>query len=474
MIKLKSSTPPVAERRPHLIEKHGYRWEDPWFWMREKEDPKVTAYLHEENAYTKEVLSPTAALQGTLYREIKGRIKEKDQSVPQKDGEYWYYRRYIEGGEYPVYCRQLGEKGPEEVLLDMNAEAATKKFLDLGVFETSPDHRYLAYSFDEDGSEKYTIYVKDLKTGEKLEEAIPNTHSSVAWSKSSDSFFYTVLDAHLRPQKVYWHRLHADVADDPLVYEEKDPGFFVGVHKGLSGEVIYIHAQGSHVSEARFLPSDDPMAKPKLIAARAEGIEYSACDRNGEFFIRTNASGAKDFKIVRTPMATPSKENWKDFVPHAPGTLVKSVDVFENFCVVELMKNGLPQIWVHDFAKDKAHFVSFEAPVYDVETGGYREFASSQLRFVYSTLNTPDSVYDYDMGGQTRVLKKQTEIPGGFEPSNYVVKREWAVAPDGVKVPISLLFKKGTPLMDRRHSTSTAMDRTGCRGCRTFLSLDSV
>ncbi|MCB0405290.1 MAG: S9 family peptidase [Bdellovibrionales bacterium] len=446
MLNIKKMAPPVAEQRHHTIEKHGKRWDDPWFWMREKQAPDVTAYLNAENAYTKEVLAPTGPLQDTLYAEIKGRIKEKDRSVPQKDGEYWYYRRYETGGEYPVYCRTHGEAGEENVLLDMNAEASTKKFLDLGVFEVSPDGRYLAYSFDEDGSEKFTIHVKDLKTGEKLDEEIPNTHSSLAWSKNSDSFFYTVLDAHLRPQKVYWHRLHSDVPDDPVVYEEPDPGFFVGVHKGLSGEVIYIHSQGSHVSEARFLLAGDPLAKPRLIAARADGIEYSVCDRNGEFFIRTNEGGAKDFKVVRAPMATPSKEHWRDFVPHAAGSLVKSVEVFSDYCVVELLKNGLAQIWVHDFRKNTAHFVSFEAPVYDVETGGYREFGSSQLRFVYSSLNTPDSVYDYDMSSAKRVLKKQTEIPSGFDPGAYVVKREWAIAPDGVKVPISLLYKKDTPL----------------------------
>ena len=441
--------PPLAPQRPHTVTAHGDARPDPWHWLREQDDPETLAYLRAENAYTEAFLAPLSDLQERIYAEIRGRIKEDDNSVPEQEGDYYYYVRYEEGGQYPIYCRRQGrpDAGPETILLDVNRLAEGRDYTSVGAFENSPDHRLVAYGADFDGSEQFTIRVIDLDTGDTLPDAIPNAYYSLEWANDNRTLYYSVLDEHHRPVSIYRHTLGSDPADDALVYHEDDPRFFVGLGKSNSKRFIYIVAGGNNMSEWRFLDANDPAAVPVLIEPRAPDFEYSVADHGDRFFIRHNGGGAKDFAIATAPVSAPGYANWTEFMPHQPGHPLRGIDAYRNHLVIACRRDGLPQVLVRRLADGAAHYIAgVDEDDFAMSPRGGREFDATTLRFGYTSLKSPAAVYDYDLDTRERTLRKQQEIPSGYDAGQYATQRITATARDGTAVPISLLYRRDTPL----------------------------
>ena len=438
---------PIAPKRPERITNHGDTRIDPWFWLRDVDDPETLEYLRAENAYTEAVMVLEEALQDRLYHEMRSRIKEDDSTVPEKDGEYYYYTRFEEGQQYPVHCRKhLTLDGLEEVLIDVNELAKDLDYCRVGNWENSPDHRWLAYSIDTDGSEIYTIMIKDLEKGELLEEAIPGSYYSLEWANDSQTIYYDVLDENHRPVKIFKHRLGDNPSKDGLVYEELDPRFFVGVMKSSSKRFLFVTSGGNNMSEWQFMEANDPDSSLTMVEPRREDFEYDV-DHHGErFFIRNNGDGAKDFKVSETPVSGPGSENWKDFVSHVLKRPIVGIGVSKGYFVLYYRAGGLPQVQIMDLATGITHDLSLDEEDYSVRLQGSREWDSPLMRFSYASLTTPATVYDYDMGTRQREFKKQVQVMGEFSSENYRSRRVSAIAPDGTEVPISILYAKDTPL----------------------------
>jgi oligopeptidase B len=435
--------PPVAPTHSHSVTLHGDTRVDDYFWLREKGAPEVVAYLEAENAYAEEHMAPTVELQKTLYDEILGRIQETDQSAPYRKGAFEYYHRTEEGKQYRSYCRrQPGEASTEQVLLDMNALAEGRPFLGLGVYEVSPDGRYLAFSLDETGFRDYTLQIKDLQSGELLSERIEKVKSA-AWASDSQTLFYTVDDDTKRPHQILRHQLGA-TAEDALIYQEDDERFRVAVWRSRSGEYVFRGAFSHTTSEIGFLPASEPVGTWRLVAERKQDHEYDVAHRGAEFLIRTNDRG-RNFRIVRAPVDDPSPSSWQELVAHRDAVMVESLDVFEDFYVLLERETGLPHVRISQFVGGGSHRVAIDEPVYALYPGANEEFSTPVYRFGYESLTTPDSVFDYDVGSKTRSLVKQIEVLGGYDPGEYQSERLWATAQDGTRVPVSLVYKKGTP-----------------------------
>ena len=439
--------PPAAPQRPKELTTDGDVRVDPWFWLRDIDDPAVTEYLQAENAYTAAVMQPTDKLENDLYEEMRGRIKEDDATVPEKEGDYYYYVRFEEGAQYPIHCRKhLTLDAPEEIILDVNELAEGQDYLQVGVLENSPDHQWLAYSLDTDGSEKFVIHFKDLATGEHLPETIPNSYYSLEWANDSRTVFYDVLDENHRPVKILQHRLGQAPSTDKLVYRETDERFFVDLGKSLSRRFIYVVASGNNMSEWRFLDANRPDGQLTLVEPRRPDFEYDVVDHDDRFLVRHNGDGAKDFKVAKTPVSAPGKANWQDFITHEPGRPILSVHAFQDYLAVTFRRNGLPQLQVMTLPGKQVHTVPFDEEDYSLRVKSGREWVTTTLRFTYASLTTPASVYDYDMATRERELKKRTEVLGSFQSEHYRTRRLWATASDGAKVPISLLYRQDTPL----------------------------
>ncbi|MDP9113023.1 MAG: S9 family peptidase [Acidobacteriota bacterium] len=426
--------PPAAKIVPHPITVHGDTRIDNYFWLRDRQDPDTIAYLEDENAYTKQTLQHTEALQAKLYAEMLSRIQQTDLSVPVKRDDYFYYTRSEEGKQYAIHCRKKAE-GPEEVLLDCNLLAEGHKYFRLGVFIASPNHRLLAYSVDFEGDEKYTVRVKNLDSGALFADEIPNTSSTLEWASDNATFFYTTLDEALRPYKVFRHALGAK--EDALIYDEPDERFTVDVSSTRSRAYIFININSSLTSEIRYLRKDQPNGNFRILLPRVFETEYDATHRGDSFFIRTN-DGAKGFRVVEAPVADPSKANWKEIIPGREGITIESVSAFADYLVTEERHRGLTQIFIRDARSGAQHSIEFPEPVYTADLGPNAEFNSKLLRFHYTSLVTPASIYDYDMETRERELKKQQQVLGGYDPQNYQSERIYAG-----EVPISLVYKKG-------------------------------
>jgi len=413
---------------------------DPYAWLRDRKNPDTLAYLEAENAYTADRMKHTVDLQSKLYSELLGRILQTDKTVPTKRGEYFYYTRTEEGKQYAIYCRTLGEQGAEEILLDGNAMAEGQKYFRVGNFTPSPNHRLLAYSVDFAGDETYTIRVKDLQTGALLADTIPNTYYTLEWANDNATFFYTVLDEAKRPYKVFRHTL--GVAEDALVYHETDERFNLEVQKTRSGAYIIIEIGSSLTSEVRYVSADRPDGALSIVLPRVQGTEYDVAHRGDSWFLRTN-DGARTFRVVEAPLADPSRKNWKEIIAARHDATIEDVTAFANHLVTVERERGLTRIRVRNFASGEKHFVDFTEPAYTAALGANAEFETSLLRYTYASLVTPNSVFDYNMDTRDRTLKKQQPVLGGYDASHYTSERIFATAPDGIKVPISLVYKKG-------------------------------
>jgi len=431
--------PPVAKIVPHSMTVHGDTRIDNYFWLRDRKDSDTIAYLEAENAYTKEKLQHTEDLQNVLYAEMLGRIQQTDLSVPVKRDEYFYYTRTEEGKQYAIQCRKKSS-GPEEVLLDCNQLAEGHKYFRLGAFIASPNHHLLAYSVDFEGDEKYTVRVKNLDSGALLADEIPNTSYTLEWAADNATFFYTVLDEALRPYKVFRHTL--GIKEDPLVYHEPDERFTLDLSSTRSRAYIFININSSLTSEVRYLRKDQPTGDFRILLPRVYETEYDATHHTDSFFIRTN-DGAKGFRVVEAPITDPAKANWKEVIPGREGITIESVTAFEDYLVTEERHRGLTQLCIRGMRTGAQHSIAFPEPVYTAKLGPNAEFKTTLLRFQYTSLVTPASVYDYNMETRERELKKQQAVLGGYDPRLYQSERIYAVAPDGVEVPISLVYKKG-------------------------------
>ena len=435
--------PPQAPEIPHEVTEAGHTRNDPFFRLREKNNPDVLKYLRAENRYTETALKHTESLQDTIYHEMRQRIKEDDVSVPQKIGDYYCYSRTETGKQYAVFCRKKGSlEAKEEVLLDENELAKGKEYFRVGILSVSPDHKLLAYSTDTNGSETYTIRIKNLETGELLPDEISNSSYSFAWANDNKTFFYDQLDDAHRPYKALEHILGASVDQDPTVYEEKDDRFFLEISKSRSEKFIFVSVESERASEVRFVDADHPGGGLTLIRPRENDLLYSVDHHGDRFFIVTNEN-AKNFKIIETPVASPDKEHWKDFLPYDPEVKVDAADAFENNLVISGRRNGLPAVWICDLKSGETHEINFNEPTYEVSLDRNPVFKTDVVRIDYSSFVTPNSVIDYDMVSRRKELKKETTVLGGYKKSDYVSERIFVKADDGVEIPISLFYKKG-------------------------------
>lgn len=440
-------TPPKAPKRHQELTSHGDTRVDPWFWLRDPDDPETLAYLRAENSHTDAVMAAEETLQQSLFEEMRGRIKEDDSTVPEKEGDYYYFTRFEEGKQYPIHCRKhLSLEAPEQILIDVNELAKDKDYCRIGRCENSPDHKWLAYSVDNDGSEKYTIVFKDLETNELLSDTIPNSYYSLEWANDSRTIFYDVLDENHRPVKIFKHRLGDDPSDDVVVYEDTDERFFVHVLKSDSKRFIFTASAGNNMSEWHFIDASDPDSSPTLIQPRREDFEYDVADHGDHFLIRNNGDGARDFKVSETPITAPESENWTDLVPHELGRPINGIGVSRNYMVLAYRSNGLPQVRIMDLVEGTSHDLTLEEEDYSIRIQSGREPDTSMLRFAYNSMTTPATVYDYDMDTREREFRKQTEVLGGFSSDKYQARRVFATAEDGTQIPISLLYAKDTPL----------------------------
>ena len=436
--------PPTAKKVPNVTEVNGHKLVDNYYWLRDKTNPEVKAYLESENAYTDAVMKPTEPLQKTLYDEMLGRIKETDVEVPYKKGDYFYYTRTEAGKQYPIRCRRKGSMdAPEEVLLDVNELAKGQIFMSLGEFEVSDDGNLLAYSTDNTGFRQYVLAVKDLRTGKTLPDHAERV-GSVAWANDNKTFFYTIEDAQTKRQYRMYRHTAGTTGADTLVYEEKDERFNVNVGKSRSKAYIFLVSASHTTSETRYVPADQATAEWKVMEPRKQDVEYYP-DHNGDFFyLRVNDTG-RNFRLVKAPVADPRRANWQEVVPQRADVMLRDVDFFKNYYVSYERQDGLPQIRVTDLHSEKSRRIEFPEPAY--LSYGYinPEYDVTKIRYGYQSFITPPSVFEYDMASGASVLLKQKEVPG-YDRGRYQVEQIYATAPDGVKIPISLVHLKGAKL----------------------------
>lgn len=448
-----SHAPPVAKRIPHVETRHDRSVADDYHWLRDRSDPDVTAYLEAENAYTEAVMRPTAKLQKRLYAEILGRIKENDQSVPARYGNWRYYRRTEEGSQYAIHCRRPdGREGPEQILLDENELARELKYFRLGALEVSPRHDLLAYAFDPDGSESYTLRFIDLATGKPLDDEIRGAYTGLEWAADNRTIFYSTIDAAHRPHRLYRHALGQPQDKDVLVHEEPDEAFFLDVYKTKDGRYLMLSMESNTTSEVRFVDAAAPEGRFTTLRARQSKVEYCVEHQDGRFLMLTN-EGAVNFKLMQVAVGALPEEGWTELIPHRPEVKLDELQSFAGHVVLVERRNGCRGIRIVCTATGEQHVVELPEPVYTVDLHGNPEHDSSIVRFTYSSLVTPDSVFDYDMGTRERQLLKVYEVVGGHDREAYCCERIEAEAGDGTPVPISLVYRRdmrrtgGNPLL---------------------------
>ena len=444
---------PSAPRRPHSFTTHGIAVVDDYAWLKDANwqevlrDPgilnaDIREYLEAENDYTESLLGHTADLQKTLVAEMRGRIKEDDSSVPAPDGPFAYLRKFREGGEHEMFGRSPRDGGEIEIVLDGDKLAADHEYFKFGGSRHSPDHRLEAWSADIKGSEYFSIRVRDWNTRQDSVDLVEETDGGVVWNADSTAFYYVKLDDNHRPMQVWRHCLGTPQADDILIHQEKDTGWFTHLHESASGRFCVIAGGDHETSEQWLIDLAHEKVKPRLVAARETGVQYSVADRGEELFILTDADGAIDFKIVTAPIASPERANWRDLIPHRQGIYLIDIELYAGHLVRLERANALPSIVIRDLSNGDEHAIAFDEAAYSLDTMGGYEFDTTNLRFSYSSMTTPSEVYDYDMATRTRILRKRQEIPSGHNPADYVTTRIMAASRDGAEVPVSILHRK--------------------------------
>jgi oligopeptidase B len=437
--------PPVAKKLDKLTELHGETLVDGYYWLRQKKDPEVIKYLEAENAYTESVMKPSEPLQEKLYKEFLARIQQTDLSVPVREGNYWYYTRTEKGQQYPIHCRKVGSQGGEEqVMLDVNALAKEHKFYSVGARVVSDDGNLLAYSSDFTGFREYALHVKNLTTGAMLPDTLTKIGGFV-WASDNQTLFYVTEDDAKRPYRLWRHQLGDAQDKDTLLYEEKDELFRVSVNHSKDRKYVFLNIGSFTESEVHYLKRDQPAGKFAVLLPRENDHRYNVEHRNGEFYIRTN-KGAKNFRLVTAPVATPGPTHWQELVAHRPDVLLDNVGVFAGHLVLSEREGGLERLVIFDPATKKRTEVVFDEPTYALFGSANPEFDSTQFRYAYTSFTTPQSVFEYDVAKGTRKLLKATQVLGDYDPKHYLSERIWATAKDGVKVPISVVYKMGVKL----------------------------
>ncbi len=440
------TSPPVARKEAKETHIHGITLVDDYAWLRDKESPEVTAYLNAENDYAEAYMEPLANLREKLYAEMLGHMKQTDQSAPYRDGHWWYWSRTEEGKQYATYCRRADHPdAPEEVVLDGNLLAEGQPFMAIGAMDISDDGRWLAYSVDFTGFRQYTLFLKDLATGDTLPGTVERV-GSVVWAADDQSLFYTVEDEEQKRQFQLWrHSLGTGHAADILIFTEPDERFNLAAGRTRDGKYLVLEAASHTTSESRFLHANNPTGRWTLVEPRKDDHEYSIDHREGLFYIRTNDQG-RNFRLVTTPVATPGQEHWTQLITHRPDVMLEEIDLFRTFFVAAERANGLPRLCLWRFDAEghpsEQEFIAMPEPVYNAYPGTNCEFDSSRFRYGYTSLVTPSSVYEYDLASQRSLLLKQQEVPGGFDRTLYASERVWATASDGVRVPISVVYRR--------------------------------
>ena len=453
----RSIAAPIVEKRAEEITQHDITRVDNYAWLRDdnwqevlrdpsKLDADIRAMLDAENAYYEAVTSDLDGLRDTLFAEMRGRIKEDDSGVPAKDGDWRYWRKFREGGEYPVFVRAPVGGEEETVLFDGDVERGDSEFFDIGSVAHSPDHRFIAYAVDRVGSEYFTIGVRNIETGEDLGDVIDSADEGGAvWAADSSGFFYIERDDNQRPKRVKWHAIGAAPADDAIIYEEADDGFYMGIGKSQSGQYVFITSSSTTTSEVRFMPASAPGAPPVVMAPRENGVEYYAEHHGDNFYIMTNADDAVDFKIVTAPIASPGRDSWTDWVAHEAGTNIVTFTPYQDYFVRLERNDARPRLVISDYDGNE-HTVAFDEPAFALGLRSGYEYDTQTVRFVYESPSTPEQTFDYHMGEKSRTLLKTQEVPSGHDASKYVVERIDAVAEDGAKIPVMVLRLKSTPM----------------------------
>lgn len=468
--------PPVAKIIPKELTAHGDMRIDNYYWLNERDNPEVIAYLEAENAYKDAVMSHTKVFQEELYDEIVGRIKQTDMSVPYKDQGYYRYTRYEEGYEYPIYCRKEGSlDAEEEILLNVNEMAEGYDFFSVAGYSTSSNNNLIAYGVDTVSRRLYTLYFMDLATGKVLEDKILNTSGRAAWANDNKTVFYALKDTTtLRTFKIMKHVLGTDVSEDKVIYTEEDETFSIYVYKTKSKEYLMIASSHTLSTEFRFLDADNPDDEFQVIQPRERDLEYSVDHYQDKFYIHTNWD-AKNFRLMETPVDKTTKENWTEVIPHREDVLLEGIEIFKDHLVLGERKNGLTQIHILKWSDKSEHYLDFGEEAYVANMSTNPDFDTTLLRYNYTSLTTPRSIYDYDMVSGEKKLLKQQEVVGDFDPDNYITERHFATARDGTKVPISLVYRNGlekdgsNPLLLNGYGSYGASRDPGFRSSRLSL-----
>jgi len=426
-----------------VLTKHGDTRIDPYFWLRQRANPEVVAYLEAENEHTDAAVAPTAGLQERLYQEIVARIQQTDVSPTTFFKGWWHYVRTVEGLDYEIHCRRMGSmEAPEEVELDVNELARGHDYFDLGFVERSPDENILAYAVDVTGNELHQLRYRDLTSGRDLDDVLDGVYYGSAWSADSTTFFYVMPDKAMRPYQVWRHTLGTPNTEDVLVLQEDDERFELSVEMTKSERYIIFTSSSQVTSESRYLPTEQPEGEPMLIEARRHGIEYSADHQEDLFLILTN-DGARNFRLMAAPLDSPGRERWRELVPERAGVRINAIDVHAHHVVLGQRSDGLQRLEVLDSRSGEIHIVDQPDPAYTAFAGSNPVYESTVMRFFYTSLNAPWSTFDYDMNTRERTLVKEQPVPGGYNRADYVADRLWATAPDGVLVPLSIVYRRG-------------------------------
>lgn len=439
-----SVKPPIAKKIPKELVHHNETRIDNYYWLNQREDNEVIEYLKAENDYTDKMLAHTKELQNKLFKEIKGRIKQTDISVPYKYNGYFYFSRFEEGKEYPIFSRKNGSlDAKEEILLNVNDMAEGFEYYNVGDYSISKNNQIIAYSVDTVSRREYTIHIKDIYTEKVYDETIEKTSGEIIWANDNKTFFYSKKDpVTLREYQIYRHTIGTDAKQDVLVYQENDETFSISVGKTKSEKYIIIGSSSTLSSEMRFLDADRPYGEFQLFQQRAKDYEYSIDHYEGNFYIVTNYQ-AKNFRLMKTPINKTTIENWTEIIPHRTDVLLEDIEIFKNYLVVEERKNGLTQIRVINQTDKTEHYLDFGEPTYSSYVATNLDFDTETLRYGYTSLTTPNSIFDYNLKSRAKVLLKQEEVVGGYDRNNYQSERVYAKANDGTMIPVSIVYKKG-------------------------------